>query len=59
VAFTVTVIERPKDPKDEAAPGKTCDNCGILVISCTGEAPDSSTADVEDWAAVGLSPLED
>lgn len=56
MAFTVTVIERPKD---EAAPGKTCDNCGLLAINCAVGTPDASTADVENWAAVGLSPAED
>jgi hypothetical protein len=56
MAFTVTEIERPKD---EAAPGKTCDSCGILLLSCNVGAPDASAADVENWTAVGLSPAED
>jgi hypothetical protein len=54
MAFTVTVTERPKD---EAAPGKSCDNC--ILLTCDAGAPEHSTADVEDWAAVGLSPMED
>jgi hypothetical protein len=64
MAFTVTVTERPKD---DTAPGKACDACDIsicggcicLLVSSDVEPGDSAAADLEDWAAVGLSPVED
>jgi len=55
MAFTVTVTERPKD---ESIPGKSCDSCNCILISCV-VGPGDPAADIEDWAAVGLSPVED